>query len=393
MSPVSSSPLLPVYRRADITITRGEGCYLYDDQGKPYLDFASGIAVNLLGHSHPRLVAALQTQAGKLWHCSNLFYTDALERFSRKLVDACFADTVFFCSSGTEAVETAIKMIRRHFHANGQTKRTRIITVEGAFHGRSTGALAACAHEASKEGVGPLMDGFDHVAFHDLAALEQAITQQHAAIMLETIQGEGGIRIHSPDYLQAVRALADQHGLLLCLDEIQCGYGRTGTLFAYEENGITPDIVTTAKGIGGGFPLAAVLATHQAASGMTRGTHGSTYGSNPLAMAVGEAVLRELLQPGFLQKVQTHGTLLKKRLQEMIRQFPDLFGEVRGTGLMLGITMNNPATKYDMAAALRKNGLLVAPAVTDVLRILPPLIIEEEHIDEAIAIFHQTSTQ
>lgn len=378
-----SAPLLPVYRRAPVTMVEGIGAYLYDETGKRYLDFSSGIAVNALGHCHPRVVEALRTQAGKLWHCSNLFYSDALERFSSRLVEACFADTVFFCSSGTEAVETAIKMVRRYHFSQGRPERFRILAAEGSFHGRSTGALAACSNEKSREGFGPLMPGFAHVAFGDIAAMKQAITQETAAILLETVQGEGGIREHPPEYLRAARALADEHDLLLVLDEIQCGYGRTGMLFACEESGITPDIVTAAKGIGNGFPLAAVLATRRAASGMKQGTHGSTYGGNPLAMAVGDAVLTEILAEGFLGRVRKQGSRLKAELITLTGEFPHLIREVRGRGLMLGVALTNPYLTYPFADALRSKGLLVAPAVSNILRILPPLIIEENHIQEA----------
>lgn len=385
------APLLPVYRRAPVTMVRGEGVYLFDDSGRRYLDFAAGIAVNALGHCHPKVMMALVEQSAKLWHCSNLFYTDVLERFSTRLVASCFADTVFFCSSGTEAVESAIKMVRRYHFAKGDTARFRIIAAQGAFHGRSTGALAACSSDKAKEGFGPLMPGFEHVAFHDLEALEKAITRETAAILLETIQGEGGIREHSAEYLQGVRALADKHGILLVLDEIQCGYGRTGSLFAFDELGMTPDIVTCAKGIGNGFPLAAVLATHAASSGMKQGTHGSTYGSNPLAMAVGEAVLNEMLAEGFFDAVKKQGNRLKAELIALRYDFPHLFAEVRGRGLMLGIELTNPHMKYPLAEALRSKGLLVAPAVSNILRILPPLVIEEEHVSEAATILRSVA--
>ncbi len=383
---MTSAPLLPVYRRAPVTMVRGEGAYLYDDTDKRYLDFASGIAVNALGHCHPKVMMALVEQSAKLWHCSNLFFTDQLEHFSTRLVEATFADLVFFCSSGTEAVETAIKMARHYHYAAGQPERFRIIAIEGAFHGRSTGALAACSSEKSREGFGPLMPGFEHVPFHDLAALEKAINKETAAILLEPVQGEGGIREHEAEYLQSVRKLADEHGILLVFDEIQCGYGRTGKLFAYEECGIAPDILTSAKGIGNGFPLAAVLCTSHAATGMKQGTHGSTYGSNPLAMAVGNAVLNELLSDGFLEQVRKNGVRLKSELITLQQDFPHLFSEVRGRGLILGLTLTNPYLKYPLADALRSRGLLVAPAVSNVLRILPPLIIEEQQIQEAAEI-------
>lgn len=387
----SNSPLLPVYRRADIRMVRGAGPYLYDDQERRYLDFAAGIATNALGHAHPRLVRALQEQAATLWHCSNLFHTPPLDTFAARLTAASGMDKVFFCSSGTEAVETAIKSIRRYHWAQGAGHRYRIITVAGAFHGRSLGALSACGNPASREGCGPLLPGFDAVAFHDLAALEAAITPETAAVLLETIQGEGGVREHSSAYLRAVRQCCDRHGLLLCCDEIQCGYGRTGTLFAYEEAGIRPDLVTVGKGIGGGFPLAAVLYTGAAAQGMTPGAHGSTYGSNPLAMAVGLAVIEELLAPGFLEQVRATGAHLHAELTAVAADYPALFAGVRGRGLMLGLVLRDVGQKYPFAEALRAAGLLTAPAVTDALRLVPPLNITAEQVQEAVALLRQVA--
>jgi acetylornithine/N-succinyldiaminopimelate aminotransferase len=385
------SSLLPVYRRSDILMVRGEGAYLYDDTGKEYLDFASGIATNALGHSHPVLLAALHAQADMLWHCSNLFRNRPLEAFAELLVENSFAESIFFCSSGTEAVEAAIKTIRRFHYVRGELHRTDIIAVEGAFHGRTTGALAACSNPASQIGFAPLMAGFSHAPFHDIAALEAHITPTTAGIMLETIQGEGGVREHSVAYLRAVRELCDAHGILLFLDEIQCGYGRTGQLFAFEAAGIIPDIATCAKGIGGGFPLAAMLATHHAAQGMTVGTHGSTYGSNPLACAVGEAVLRELLKPDFLTNVVRVGDYLKVQLQTLVDDFPALFTDVRGQGLMLGVELSPQVDKAVFTARLREAGLLIAPAVTHVLRILPPLIITEAQCDAALRLLRQVA--
>lgn len=402
----AASPLLNVYRRSDLVMTHGEGCYLFDKEGKKYLDFASGIAVNSLGHSHPSLVKALQAQAEKLWHCSNLFHTDILDRYAAALVQiSSWADKVFFCSSGSEAVESMLKTIRRYQHLkttppsrgsrNGEVVsvggKTKILVAEGAFHGRSLGALSACFHTPSREGFEPLLPGFEPLPFNNIAALEKAATDDVGGILLETIQGEGGIRAHSDDYLQAARRICDERGIILALDEVQCGFGRTGNLFAFEKSGIAPDIVTLAKGIGGGFPLAAMLTTDKIAEAMTPGSHGSTYGSNPLAMAVGEAVLKEITKPGFLSRVKRMGELLKNELQKLCTEFPTLFSEARGEGLLLGITLTKPETKYDFSAALRKNGLLVAPAVTGVLRILPPLIIEESHINEAAAIIRQVS--
>ncbi len=386
------SPLLPVYRRANITMERGVGAYLFDDTGERYLDFGSGIAVNVLGHSHPKLVETLKAQAEKLWHCSNLFSNAPLNNYAQKLVDAAaFADNVFLCSSGTEAIETALKMVRRHHYVGDRPDKIRIITAEGAFHGRSTGALSACAHAPSREGFEPLLRGFDHVPYNDINALEAAITPHTAAIMLEPIQGEGGVRAHSNKYIKAARKLADQHDLLLVFDEIQCGFGRTGNLFVHEEFDVIPDIVTCAKGIGGGFPLAAVLATDHASRGLTRGTHGSTYGSNPLASAVGEAVLDELLNGGHLENARTIGTKLKEQLQTLVTAYPSLYSDVRGRGLMLGLVMTDGADKHIIAERLREERLIVVPAVSNVIRVLPPLIIDQTHIDEAMVILHNVS--
>ncbi len=385
--------LLPVYRRSDITMVRGKGAYLYDDTGKGYLDFASGIATNSLGHGHPALLAALHSQGEALWHCSNLFRNEPLEAFAALLAGHSFAEKIFFCSSGTEAVEAAIKTMRRYHYVRGQTHRREIIAVEGAFHGRTTGALAACSNPESQTGFLPLMPGFSHAPFHDIEGLEARITPDTAGILLETIQGEGGIREHSADYLKAVRALCDKRDILLCLDEIQCGYGRTGRLFAYEEADITPDIVVCAKGMGGGFPLAAMLVTESAATGMTAGTHGSTYGSNPLACAVGLAVLNELLTPGFLPNVVKTGQYLRERLQRMATQWPLLFTQVRGRGLMLGLELSPAVDKYRLSASLREAGLLVAPAVTHCLRILPPLIITEAQCDRAVQLISKVASE
>jgi acetylornithine/N-succinyldiaminopimelate aminotransferase len=390
---METSPLLNVYRRSDVVMARGEGVYLYDDAGKRYLDFAAGIATNALGHAHPALVKALQAQAATLWHCSNAYHTPPLDDFAAALTQASGFDKVFFGSSGTEAVEAALKILRRYQYMRGETKRTRFIVAEGGFHGRTMGALSACGHARSREGFEPLVPGFDVVPFNDIAALEAAITPETAAIFVETIQGEGGVRAHSPEYLQAARRLADAHGLLLALDEIQCGYGRTGTLFAFETMGVRPDLVTVGKGIGNGFPLAAVLMTERAASGMTPGSHGSTYGSNPLAMAVGGAVLGILTAPGFLAEVRRIGAHLQAELQSLAHDFPHLYAEVRGTGLMLGLHLQPGVDKYALATRLRESGLLVTPAVTEVLRIVPPLIIDETKIAKAMRILRMASNK
>ncbi len=377
------SPVLPVYRRSNITINRGEGVWLFSPDGKRYLDFASGIAVNALGHCHPHLVKALTSQVETLWHCSNMYRMPGLERFAERLVAECFADKVFFCNSGGEAVECGLKMIRKYHDAEGHPDRYRVITMEGGFHGRTLACISAGGNDIARKGYEPLMDGFDRVKFGDLAAVEAAITHETAAVLVEPIQGEGGVRVASHEFLQGLRQITDQRGLLLFVDEVQCGMGRTGKLFAYEHAGIRPDIVAVAKGIGNGFPLAACLATEQATWGMTPGSHGSTYGSNPLAMSVGNAVLDIMLAPGFFSHVAQMGSLLKTGLQNAVERFPELLAEVRGMGLMLGIKTHVPA--MEMVERLRGLGLLTAPAEDHVIRIVPPLIVEEEHVQEALA--------
>lgn len=370
-------------------MARGDGAYLFDDTGKRYLDFATGIAVNALGHGHPHVVAALKNQADVLWHCSNMYRIPQQEKFAARLVEATFADQVFFCSSGTEAVEAGIKVIRRYHYANGTPARHRIITFQGGFHGRTYAGISAGGNEKAREGFGPLLPGFDRVAFNDIHAVEAAITPETAGVLIEAVQGEGGVRAASAEFLQNLRALCDAHGLLLMCDEVQCGMGRTGMLFAFEQAGILPDVVSTAKGIGAGFPLAATLATARAASGMTPGSHGSTYGSNPLAMSVGNAVLDVMLADRFFAHVCEVGALLKSKLEELVGEFPHIMAEVRGVGLMLGIKTR--ISNYDLAASLREGGLLTAPAVEDsVIRILPPLIITPLHVEEALAILRET---
>lgn len=374
------TPYLPVYRRTGIKMVRGEGSYLIDESGKRYLDFASGIAVNAFGHSHPHLVEALRQQAGKLWHCSNQYTTDELERFSQRLVDATFADSVFFCSSGAEAVEAGMKFMRRYHYETGAAHRHRIITFEGGFHGRTYGGISAGGNDSARAGFGQLLNGFDRVPFNDLAAVEQAITANTAGILIEPIQGEGGVRAADLDFLRGLRALADQHGLLLMCDEVQCGYGRPGSMYAFERAGITPDIVSSAKGIGGGFPLGATLVTERVGAVIPAGSHGSTYGSNPLAMAVGNAVLDLLLADGLLTHVQEMGT----RLVEGLRALDTgLVKEVRGVGLMVGLEPTGNAR--EIAAKLLARGLTTSPTVTNVLRLVPPLNVSEAEIDEALS--------
>ncbi len=374
--------VMPTYARADVAFERGEGAYLFDTDGRRYLDFASGIAVTCLGHSHPHLVAALQEQAGKLWHTSNLFHVPEQERLAQRLVDASFADTVFFTNSGVEAWECGVKVCRKYMSHIGQPKRWRVVTVGGAFHGRTLSAIAAAKTEKLVSGFGPMVEGYDQVAFGNLNELRVAITDETAAICVEPVQGEGGIRTSTLDYLRALREIADEFGILLYFDEIQCGYGRTGKLFAHEWAGITPDVQCAAKGIGGGFPFGACMATEKAAAGMTAGTHGSTYAGNPLAMAVGNAVLDVILEPGFLDAVDRKGRILWERLTKLAADYPTVIEEVRGAGLMLGLKLVPPVG--DVVGALRDAGMLAVPAADNVMRLLPPLIVEEPEIDQAL---------
>ncbi|MEE8272412.1 MAG: aspartate aminotransferase family protein [Alphaproteobacteria bacterium] len=374
--------VMPTYARADVAFERGEGAYLYATDGRRYLDFASGIAVTSLGHGHPHLVAALSAQAGRLWHTSNLFRVPGQERLARRLVDASFADTVFFTNSGVEAWECGVKLCRRYMSATGQPERWRVVTVGGAFHGRTLAAIAAARTEKLVNGFGPMVEGFDQVAFGNLNELRMVITDETAAICVEPVQGEGGIRVAQLDYLAALRRVADEFGVLLYLDEIQCGYGRTGRLFAHEWADIRPDVLCAAKGIGGGFPLGACLTTEAAAVGMTAGTHGTTYGGNPLAMAVGNAVLDVLLEPGFLDGVERLGRVLWERLSALAAAYPTVIAELRGAGLMLGLKVVPP--NGEIIDALRAAGMLAVPAAENVVRLLPPLIIGDAQVDEAL---------
>ncbi len=369
-------------------MVRGEGVYLVDEDGRRYLDFAAGIAVNSLGHCHPHLVDALTKQAQTLWHCSNLYRMPGLERLAERLVEVTFADTVFFTNSGAEAVEAGIKIIRKYHAAKGKP-RPRIITAQGGFHGRTLAAISAGLNPRAIEGYAPLLDGFDQVPFGDIDGLAAAVGPETGGILLETVQGEGGIRPHELAYLRETRTLADKHGLLLFLDEVQCGMGRTGSLFAFEPYGISPDLCSIAKGIGSGFPLGACLATDRAASGMTVGSHGGTYGGNPLATAVGNAVLDVLLADGFMKHVGHIGKKLKATLEHTVSAFPALLEEVRGVGLMLGLKVHVPP--QEMVTRLRNNGLLtVASSADNVIRLVPPLIIGEVHVEEAAAIISRT---
>jgi acetylornithine/N-succinyldiaminopimelate aminotransferase len=380
---VTITALMPVYPRCGVRPVRGEGCYLIGENGERYLDFASGIAVNALGHGHPKLVEAIATQAATLMHVSNLYGSPQGERFAQRLIDATFADTVFFTNSGAEAVECAIKTARRYHYANGNPERHDLITFDTAFHGRTLGTISATNQSKMRDGFEPLLPGFKYAQFNDLDGALAMIDEHTAGFLVEPIQGEGGIRAASPEFLQGLRRACDEHGLLLVLDEVQAGYGRTGKFFAHELYGIVPDIMAVAKGIGGGFPLGACLATAEAAKGMVIGTHGSTYGGNPLAMAAGEAVLDVILEPGFLEHVEAMGQRLRGALEQMIPNFDHLFEGVRGHGLMLGLKMKTDSRRF--VAALRDDhGLLTVAAGENVVRILPPLIIDESHIAECI---------
>ena len=381
-SKTPNSPLLPTFARIDLAFERGEGVWLYDSHGERYLDFGSGIAVNALGHAHPHLVEALTTQASKLWHTSNLYRIPDGERLARRLVDASFADTVFFTNSGAEALECAIKMARKYHAASGHPERYRILTFEGAFHGRTLATLAAGGQQKYLDGFGPKVDGFDQVPFADHDAIEKVIGPETAAILIEPIQGEGGVRAVPTGCLRGLRALCDRHGLLLIFDEVQCGMGRTGHLFAHEPSGIAPDIMALAKGIGGGFPMGACLATLEAGKGMTAGTHGTTFGGNPLAMAVGNAVLDVMLAPGFLDHVRAVGLGFKQKLAELKDRHPRVIAEIRGEGLLMGLKMAVPST--EMTKALLGEHMLSVGAGDNVVRLLPPLIIDSDVVSDAI---------
>jgi acetylornithine/N-succinyldiaminopimelate aminotransferase len=375
------SALLPTYARTDFSFERGEGAWLFAEDGRKFLDFAGGIAVNVLGHSHPYLVKALTDQAQKLWHVSNLYRISGGERLADRLCALTFADRVFFTNSGAEALECAIKMARKYHSANGAPNRYRIITFEGAFHGRTLATIAAGGQKKYLDGFGPAMPGFDQVPFADHEAVKAAIGPDTGAILIEPVQGEGGMRSVPPQCLKGLRELCDQHGLLLILDEVQCGVGRTGKLFAHEWAGITPDIMAIAKGIGGGFPVGACLATEEAAKGMVLGTHGSTYGGNPLAMAVGNAVLDIVAEPAFLEQVRATARDLRQRLAELKDRHPDVIEEIRGEGLLVGIKTKIPNT--DLVATGRAEGILTVGAGDNVVRLLPPLNIGEDEIREA----------
>ena len=376
------TPLMPVYPRCDVRPVRGEGAYLYGEGGEKYLDFASGIAVNLLGHGHPHLTKAIQKQAETLIHVSNLYGSPQGEKLAQRLVDLTFADTVFFTNSGVEAVECAIKTARRYHFAKGNPHKHVLICFSNAFHGRTLGTISATDQPKMREGFEPLLPGFVVVPFDDLDAALAAVDENTAGFLVETVQGEGGIRPASKAFLTGLRKACDEHDLMLVLDEVQCGMARTGKLYAHEHYGITPDIMASAKGIGGGFPLGACLATEKAAAGMVIGTHGSTYGGNPLAMAAGEAVLDVVANDEFLARVTETGERLRAALEQMIPNHDGLFEGVRGLGLMLGIKMKTDSRAF--VAYLRTRGILTVAAADNVVRVLPPLTIEESHIREFV---------
>src|SRR5579883_255851 len=387
MTNSATSHLLPVFARVDLGFTHGEGCYLTATSGERYLDFTSGVAVNALGHAHPHLVAALQEQATKLWHMSNLFKSPDGERLAARLCEQSFADFVFFCNSGAEAMEGVIKLVRHYHFSKGRPERYRIITFEGAFHGRTLATLAATGSAKYLEGFGPPVDGFDQVPHGDLEAVKKAIGPATAGILIEPIQGEGGVRAAPHAFFKALRELCDEHGLLLALDEVQTGMGRTGELFAYKRLGIVPDVMSLAKALGGGFPIGAVLATGEAASGMSAGTHGSTFGGNPLAVAAANAVLDVMLRPGFFEHVQKMSLLLKQKLASVIDRHPNVVSEVRGEGLLIGVKAVVPST--DLVAALRAEKLLTVGAGDNVVRFLAPLIVSEAEIEQSVAMLER----
>jgi acetylornithine/N-succinyldiaminopimelate aminotransferase len=377
-----TSHLLPTYARAHLAFERGEGVWLTATNGERYLDFTSGVAVNALGHAHPQLVAALQEQATRLWHMSNLFKSPDGERLAARLCEQSFADFVFFANSGAEAMECAIKVTRKHHAAKGHPERYRIITFEGAFHGRTLATLAATGSEKYLEGFGPKMDGFDQVPLGDLDAVKKVLGPNTAGILIEPLQGEGGVRAAPHAFFKALRQLCDDNGLLLVFDEVQTGMGRTGELFAHRRLGVTPDVMSLAKALGGGFPIGACLATADAAAGMTPGSHGSTFGGNPLAVAAANAVLDVMLKPGFFEHVQKMSLLLKQKLASVIDRHPQVVSEVRGEGLLIGVKAVVPSG--DLVAALREQKLLTVGAGDNVVRFLPPLIVTEAEIEQSV---------
>jgi len=382
MSSAQISHLLPTYARVDLAFERGEGAWLVATNGDRYLDFTSGVAVNALGHAHPHLVEAITKQAHKVWHVSNLYRIPESERIAERLCAASFADVVFFSNSGAEAMECAIKMARKYQSANGRPERYRMVTFEGAFHGRTLATLAAGGQKKYLDGFGPVVQGFDQVAFGDLEAAKRAVGPETAAILIEPIMGEGGVRVVPSEFLRALRRLCDEHRLLLVFDEVQTGIGRTGEFFAYQRCGVTPDIMALAKALGGGFPLGACLATAEAAKGMTTGTHGSTFGGNPLAMAAAGAVLDVVLADGFLERVRRVSLVLKQKLAAIADRYPTVVAELRGEGLLVGLRAAVPSA--ELVDELRAEKMITAAAGDNVVRLLPPLIVSEEEIADAV---------
>lgn len=384
------SHIVNSYNRLKIPIVRGEGMYLFDQSGKKYLDFAAGIATTSLGHCHPYIVEKLKEQLNSLWHCSNLLTIPQQELLAERLVSLTFADKIFFCSSGLEATEAAIKFIRRYFYVKGQKKRNRIITIEGGFHGRSIAAISAGGNERSREGFAPLLSGFDKVPKNNIQALEEKISDETAAVFLEPIQSEGGVYSLNVEYLQQVRQITEAQGIILCFDEVQCGYGRIGSLFHYQNIGVEPDILTCAKAMGNGFPIAACLTKDYIAEAITPGAHGSTYGGNPLAMTVGNAVLDMMLKEGFFSHVQKVSKYLRKKLLYLAEKFSKKVLEVRGEGLLIGIELKSPIADKIVDQCFNKGLMLTKILNNRVIRITPPLIVKNEHIDIACDILYDS---
>jgi len=386
------TPVMPTYARYELSLERGEGVYAYGTDGRRYLDFAAGIAVDSLGHCHPHLVEALKKQAETLWHVSNLYHIPGQERLAERLVANTFADAVFFNNSGGEAVELGFKMMRKYHATNGHPEKFRVISVEGAFHGRSLAGIAAGRQEKHLAGFGPIVDGFDQVAFGNLNEMRSAITPETAGIVIEPVQGEGGIRPVDAAYLKALREIADEFGILLMFDEVQTGIGRTGKLYAYQLSGVAPDILASAKGLGGGFPVGATLATERVAAAMTAGSHGSTFGGNPLAMAVGNAVLDVVLADGFLEGVAEVAAYLRAGLEGIYEKHKDLITEIRGQGMLVGLKCKEDGQNGDPVKACIEQGLLTVPAGDNVLRMVPPLIITKANVDEAMGMLDAAAT-
>ena len=384
-----ASAVMKTYGRAELSFVRGDGCWLIDEGGERYLDCASGIAVNTLGHSHPALIAALRDQAGKLWHTSNLYRIPGQERVAERLAGLTGLDQVYFCNSGAEANESAVKIARRAAYESGQIERTTILCATGSFHGRTLGMLAATDKPANRTGFGPMPDGFDHVPFGNLNELRAALGDHVAAVMIEPVQGEGGARDAHDDYLRGVREAADEFGALVIADEVQSGIGRTGTLFAYQTSGIKPDIIAMAKGLGGGFPVGAVIASAAVGNAMTPGTHGSTFAGNPLAMAVAEVILDEVTAPEFLEDVRRRADIMRGMLTDIAGRFPTAIAEIRGRGFLCGVRLFDSVPAGEMVSALRELKLLTVPAGENTVRFLPPLIISEEEIRVAVESFEQ----